>query len=94
MGAETIAHEMVLMRKEMAGLRKVAEAATERKGRKRKYIRTEDTLTVGDVLDLIPPEEASGQEEGEKPIKRAGRERRCRRCGETGHNSRTCKVQI
>lgn len=93
-GAEKIAHEMVLMRQEMAGLRKVAEAATERKSRKRKYTRTKDILTVGNVLDLIAPEKVSRQEEGEEVEKRARRERRCRRCGETGHNSRTCKAGV
>ena len=85
---------MVLLRKEMAGLRKVAEAATERKGRKRKYIRTEDTLTVSEVLDSIAPEITGGVGEGKKPAKRAHGERHCRRCGEIGHNIRTCKLEI
>ena len=93
-GAEKIAHEMVLVRKEMAGLRKVAEAATERKSRKRKYIRTEDTRTVGEVLDLIAPEEVDREKRGEKPPKRVQGKRRCGRCGETGHNARTCKAEI
>ena len=85
---------MVLMRKEMAELRKVAEAATERKGRKRKYVRTEETRTVGEVQDLIASEAVGGEREGEKPARRARKERHCGRCGETGHNVRTCKVLI
>jgi hypothetical protein len=85
---------MVLMREEIACLREVAEAATKRKSRKRRYIRNKETLTVGDVVDLIAPEEDGGQEEGSKPVKRARGERHCGRCGETGHNARTCKVQI
>ena len=93
-GAEQAANKVVLIAKENAELRKVAEAATERKSRKRKYIRTEDTLTVGDVLDLIAPEDVGGGEGGEKRAKRARGERHCRRCGETGHNARTCKVEI
>lgn len=74
-GAEKIVHEMVLMRKEIAELRKVAEAATERKSRKRKYVRTEKTLTVGEVLDLIASEAVGGDREGEKPARRARKER-------------------
>ena len=85
---------MVLMREEMARLREAAEAATKRKSRKRKYVRTEDTLTVGEVTDLIAPDEVGGEQEGEKAAKRVQGKRHCRRCGETGHNTRTCKVEI
>ena len=67
----------------------VAEAATERKGRKRKYVRTEETLTASMVLDLIASEVVGGKREGEKPARRARKERHCGRCGETGHNART-----
>lgn len=77
-GAEKISHEMIS--KEMAGLRRVAEATTERKSRKRKYIRTEETLTIGEVLDLIAPEKAGKQEKGEEEVNRAREKRHCGRC--------------
>jgi hypothetical protein len=93
-GAQNIAHEMVLMREEITLLREAAEAATKRKSRKRRYIRTEETLTVGEVADLIAPKESSDQEEGDKPAKRVRGVRCCGRCGETGHNTRTCKIEI
>jgi hypothetical protein len=57
-------HETVLMRQEMAGLRKAVEIATEVKGRKRKYIQTAETLTVGEIADLIAEKDSSGQVEG------------------------------
>jgi hypothetical protein len=76
----------VLVRQEMAGLRKAVEIATEVRGRKRKYIRAVESLTVGEVADLIAEREGG--------IKRVCTQRRCGRCGETGHNARTCAVEI
>jgi hypothetical protein len=93
-GVAKMGHETVLMRQEMAGLRKAVEIATEVKGRKRKYIRTAETLTVGEIADLIAEKEGGGQKEGGESLKRVRTQRRCRRCGETGHNARTCAVGI
>ena len=93
-GAQQIAHEMVLMRAEMGRLRDATETLTKRKSRKRRYVRAEETLTVGEVLDLIAEREGGRREEGKEPAKRVRAGRRCGRCGEIGHNSRTCKVEI
>lgn len=93
-GAQQIAHEMVLMREEMVRLRDATEAATKRKSRKRRYVRTEETLTVGEVADLVAAKEGISRDDGETPATRVRKERHCRRCGEIGHNSRTCKVDI
>ena len=38
--------------------------------------------------------EGSCHDDGEKPAKRVRAERHCGRCGEKGHNSRTCTVEI
>jgi hypothetical protein len=54
-----IGHEIVLIRQEIAGLRKVVKVAIEVKGRKRKYIRVVESLTVGKVNDLIAEREGS-----------------------------------
>jgi hypothetical protein len=69
-------------------------ALTEQRSRKRRYIRTEETLTVGDVQDLIAEKDGGGQEAAEQPAKRVRKERHCGRCGKTGHNARTCAVEI
>ena len=93
-GAQQMAHEMVLMREEIVRLRDAAEATAKRKSRKRRYIREEETLTVGQVVDLIAVQGESSRDSGEQPAKRVRTQRRCGRCGETGHNSRTCTVEI
>jgi hypothetical protein len=92
-GAQQIAHNMVLVQ-EIGRLREAVDTLTKRKTRKRRYIRAEETLTVGEVSDLIAAKEGGSREEGETPAKRVRAERRCGRCSEIGHNSRTCMVVI
>ncbi|KAG9196117.1 hypothetical protein G6011_01238 [Alternaria panax] len=93
-GAQQIAHNMVLMQEEMGRLRDAVDTLTKRKTRKRRYVRAEETLIVGEVLDLIAKREGSRREDGKTPAKRVRAERRCGRCSEVGHNSRTCKVEL
>jgi hypothetical protein len=80
------------MRKENAELQKVVKAATEQKRRKRKYVRTGDTFTAGEVLNLVAPLDVDGEREGEKPAKKVQGKRHCGRCGKTRHNTNICKV--
>jgi ribosomal protein L37E len=84
----------VLIQQEIAGLWKAVEIATEVKGRKRKYIWTAKTLTVGEIANLIAEKDSSGQEEGREPAKKVHGQRRCRRCRETSYNTYTCAVEI
>jgi hypothetical protein len=85
---------MVLMQEEIGRLKEAVEAATKRKSRKRRYIRAEETLTVGKVTNLIAATVDTRRDDGDEPSKRVRAERRCSRCSEVGHNSRTCKVEI
>jgi hypothetical protein len=75
-------------------MRSAIEELTKRKGRKRRYIRVEETLIVGEVSDLITKREGSSHKDGETPAKRVRAKRYYGRCGEIRHNSRTCKVEI
>jgi hypothetical protein len=75
-------------------LRDAVIALTKRKSCKRRYVQTEETLTVSKISNILTAKNSSSCKEGEKPAKRVRAERRCSRCGEVGHNSRTCKVQI
>ena len=93
-GSAKVMHDIALMRKEMSSLRQAAETATKRKSRKRKYIHNEETLTVGEMTDMVAPNEVGRQDEDEKCEKKVRTGRRCGRCGNTGHNSRTCQVEI
>jgi hypothetical protein len=84
----------VLVQEEIGRLRDAVHTLTKRKTRKRRYVRVKETLTVSEVSNLIAEKEGGSREEGETPAKRVRAERRCGRCSEIGHNSRTCKVKI
>jgi IS5 family transposase len=70
------------------------KALTAQHSRKRKYIRTEEALTVSKVQDLIAKREGSSSKGSEQPAKRVRKERHCRRCGKTSHNARTYNAEI
>ena len=61
----------MLQTREIAGLRKAIDILIEQRSCKRKYIRTEESLTVGDVQDLIAEKEGDSSEDAEQPAKRA-----------------------
>ena len=81
-----IGYNAVLQSRELAGIRKEMATLTEQRGRKRKYIRAEESLTVGDVQDLIAEKDGSSKEVGEQPIKRVRARRHCGCCGKTSYN--------
>jgi hypothetical protein len=61
---------MVLMQEELSRLKNAIDAHARRKSRKRRYIRTEETLTVGEVDDLVAEREHGCGEDSETPAKR------------------------
>jgi hypothetical protein len=86
-----------LMRDQITSLERANEAASERKQRKKKRIQHQGVLTKGagqEVLACRAAEQQSAREERQKG-EQSGLSRqalaRCKRCRETGHNSRTCK---
>ena len=91
-----MAHQVALLRGELSDLRKANEALTKRKSRKRKYIQLGGSLTLDEASQLISPEAAGAQEVGEEPlegVRPAPGLRRCGRCGQPGHNVRTCQIE-
>jgi type II secretory ATPase GspE/PulE/Tfp pilus assembly ATPase PilB-like protein len=78
----------------LAGVRKAVAVLTEQRSCKRRYVRTEEALTVGDVQDLIAKKDISSKEAAKQPVKRVCKQRHCRRCSKTGHNARTCAAEI
>ena len=89
-----MAHKMTLMIEEMSTLRVALDESNKRKSRKRRYVRTEETLTVGEVQEVLAEQAGSSRGDGESASKRVRGERRCGRCKQTGHNARTCVVEI
>jgi hypothetical protein len=85
---------MVLLQEEQAHMQSAIEELTKCKGWKRRYVRIEETLTVGKVSDLIAERKSSSCKDGKTPAKRVRAEERCSCCSEVGHNSCTCKVEI
>ena len=87
-----------LMRDRVTSLERANEAASKRRQLKKKRKQKRGTLTKGEGEDILAQKEADQQIEREQ---RQGGERsglsrqalaRCKRCRETGHNSRTCKI--
>jgi hypothetical protein len=96
-GAEVMMLSAELMRDRIDSLEKANKAASARKQRKKKRIQQRGVLTKGAGEDLLAQREADQQiaREERQVGEQSGRSRqalaRCKRCRETGHNSRTCK---
>jgi hypothetical protein len=94
-----IAHSLVLMSNQVKELQAANKAASRRKARKRKRIQAEGTLTAEEGVHLTTLKEFAVRSNGKKAKKRvrieAGEpsQRRCGRCGEAGHNARTCRQE-
>jgi hypothetical protein len=93
-GVAIISYNLVLQAREIAGMRKAIASLTEQRSCKRRYICTEETLTVGNIQDLVAKKDSGGKEAARQPAKRVRKERHCGRCGKTGHNARTCAAEI
>jgi hypothetical protein len=92
--AQQIAYNIVLIQEKIDNLIEAVKAAIKRKSRKRQYIQAEETLTKGEVTNLIAAIVNNCRNNSNEPLKRVRAERRCSRCSEVRHNSRTCKVEI
>jgi hypothetical protein len=99
-GTAMLLHGQTLLAARVLQLEASNKAASERKSRKRKRIQKGGDLSKEEAEDLIAQCDVGAQVEGET---REGRARigagkrgksHCKRCGETGHNLRTCKKDI
>ena len=96
-GAEMIVHSQMLMAAQIAKLQAANKAASERKARKRKRIQHGGALSQQEAEEIIERRDAEALVEAERCEERvqAGGSskgiRRCKICGEAGHNKRTCK---
>jgi hypothetical protein len=83
-GAQQMAHKMSLMMEQMATLQQSLDESNKRKSRKRRYIRTDETLTVGEMREVLAERAGSSHGDGGSALKKV----------RTGHNARTCAVEI
>ncbi|KAI1508879.1 ABC transporter transmembrane region [Pyrenophora tritici-repentis] len=97
-GAEVMMLSAELMRDRISSLEKANSAASERRRRSKRRIQKHGVLTKGAGEDILAQNEADQQiaHEERQGGARSGlsqrAQRRCTRCKETGHNSRTCKT--
>ena len=93
-----MAHTVTLLRKEASDLRRANEALSKRRRAKKIQIRKGGSLSVGDAQDLIAQREVDEQVSRDRRGNSGARKprtegiRRCGKCGETGHNARTCQI--
>ena len=98
-GAEVMMLSAELMKERIASLKRANEAASKRRERKKKRIQKQGVLTKGAGEDILAQREADLQltREERQRGEQLGLSRqalaRCKRCRETGHNSRTCKKE-
>ena len=93
-------HEVALLRQENEELRETNHILSKRRRTKNKQIKSGGPLSIAGAQVLRAARgEVDGIEEGtsesSRPRKRvATGARRCRICGGTGHNSRTCQEEV
>jgi hypothetical protein len=91
-----LAHQFELLKACNAELEVANAAYIKRKSRKRKRLQAGGTLTAEEGLQLAAIKDGTAKHrkiyarEGDKAESGALRQRRCGRCGEPGHNARTC----
>jgi hypothetical protein len=99
-GTAMLLHGQTLLAARVLQLEASNKAASERKSRKRKRVQKGGDLSKGEAEGLIAQYDVEAQVKGES---RDGRVRtgtgkrgkgHCSCCGETGHNSRTCKKDV
>jgi hypothetical protein len=69
-GAQQMAHKMVLLTEKITTLQEALDKSNKRKSRKRQYVRTEETLTVGEVQEVLAEQAGSSCGDGESVSKR------------------------
>ena len=89
-GAQQIAYNIVLIQEKLNRLKATITKVTKRKTRKRRYVQAEGSQTVSQIANQIAKAEGGSYNNGATSAKRVRSERRCGRCSQIGHNSRTC----
>jgi hypothetical protein len=95
-GMERIAHQLTLQTAELRELRTANELLSKRRKAKRGIVQRKGPLTIEDAKDVIARKEVEEQirrdisSRGEGQNGGTSTSRHCRKCGNIGHNARTC----
>ncbi len=93
-------YSYALLEARIANLEEADQAASEHKKRKKKRIKKGGTLSQAEAEDIVGQRNVDAQLEAERRQERVrtgssrGGIRRCKNCGEAGHNKRTCKKDV
>ena len=99
-GTTAIMHQMVLLRKEVEGLRTANEALSKRRRAKKTRLRLGGSLTVQEATDIIDQKAIDGQlveesrQAGRKPRGGEAKVWCCGRCRKPGHIIRMCPEAV
>jgi hypothetical protein len=99
-GTQAMMHENALLRSEVHDLRQANEILSRRRRTKRSRLQKRGVMTVDEGREATDQMDVDAQVGGESS--RSGgqgrsaqtKERRCRSCGKTGHNARTCQIVV
>jgi hypothetical protein len=95
-GTQGIMHEVALLRAEVQSLREANSLLSKRRRVKKQQLRVGGSLTAQESKDLIAQRDADEELRMKRRQDRAQRRgtaqrvTRCRSCGKTGHNARSC----
>jgi hypothetical protein len=99
-GTEVLAHKVSLLVAEVDTLWKANEALSKRKRAKRTHVQHGGALSVREATAIVTQREVDDQVQAEKHY-RGSRDRArssatycCSKCGKTGHNVQTCKIDV
>ena len=99
-GAEVMLHQNVLLSSRVTELEEQLEAITKRKARKRKRIQHGSTMEYSAAAAQVAAKASSALQRSKKARCKDIDQlaypalRRCKNCGEAGHNTRTCKIDV
>ena len=89
-------HEIALLKAKVRELWEANATLSKRRKAKKKYLRNKGSLTAQDAKDLVDQQRVERELREKRSRRRAQQQhiirgaRRCKRCGASGHNARTC----
>jgi hypothetical protein len=93
-------HKLALQKAKLKDLREANRELTNRRKHKKKQLRNEGLLNFQNAKNLQTAQEMNKQIQqetrdfGDRKKRTDARGRRCTRCGKTGHNIRTCDIEL